>query len=508
MSVDSAGRSSIERGIITASIMLAAVMQTVDMTIANIALPHMQGALSASQDQIAWVLTSYIVASAIMTQPTGVLATRLGRKKIFLTAVVGFTITSMLCGAATTLDEMVFFRFLQGTFGAGLIPLSQAVLFDIYPREKYGQAMAIWGMGVVVGPVIGPTLGGYLTEVYNWRWVFYVNVPVGLLATLGIMAFVPDTKPNPGRRFDMFGFALLALSLGLLQIMLDRGQSQDWFSSSEIIIECVLAVLFTYMFLVHMFTERRPFIEPGLFKDRNFVLGLLLIFMLGVVIVAPLALLPPFLQNLLGFSALVAGETLAPRGLGVMVSMFIAGRLIGKVDSRWLVLAGIIITAVSLLDMSGFNLDVDSWDVVRVSIVQGLGMGLVFVPLSTLTFSTLESHFRDEGTAMFSLIRNIGSSIGISVMMALLARNVQVNHSVLAEHITPFIKQVVPALWNWTSVTGAALIDAETTRQAAAIAYIDDFRAMAWFLVLCAPLVLLVRTAGKSKPSDITTEVA
>jgi EmrB/QacA subfamily drug resistance transporter len=343
------------RGLITISIMLATVMQALDTTIANVALPHMQGSFSASQDQIAWVLTSYIVAAAIMTPPTGVLAARLGRKRLFLWAVGGFTLSSMLCGAATSLDELIVFRLLQGVFGAGLVPLSQAVLLDTYPRERHGSAMAMWGVGVMVGPILGPTLGGWLTEYYNWRWVFYINVPFGALALLGILTFVPETARDRSRPFDFFGFALLSLAIGALQLMLDRGELKDWFGSAEILSYAAIAGVGLYMFVLHMFTAERPFLDPALFRDRNLVTGLFFIFLVSIVLLATLALLPPFLQDLMGYPVLTTGLVLAPRGIGTMIAMMLVGRLIGRVDARAFIVLGLLLTAQSLWAMAGFT---------------------------------------------------------------------------------------------------------------------------------------------------------
>ena len=483
------------RGLITASIMLATVMQALDTTIANVALPHMQGALSATLDQVGWVLTSYIIAAAIMTPPTGFLAARFGRKRVFLAAVSGFTIASMLCGAATSLNEMVVFRLLQGAFGAGLVPLSQAVLLDTYPRERHASAMAMWGVGVMVGPILGPTLGGYLTEVYNWRWVFYINLPFGLLALLGILSFVPETARDRGRPLDWFGFTLLSLAIGTLQLMLDRGQSQDWFTSGEIIIESVLSALFLYLFVVHMLTHRRPFLEPGLFRDRNFSIGLVFIFVVGIILLATLALLPPFLQNLMGYPVVTTGFVLAPRGVGTMIAMLLVGRLSGKVDPRAMILAGLCLTAVSLWEMSQFTLQVDAWSIVRTGVTQGLGLGFIFVPLSTITFATLRPQWRNEGTAMFSLMRNIGSSIGISVMVTLLARNTQANHALLSDQLTPFNSALQAAGHAWApdTLAGMLALNSEVTRQAAAIAYLSDFRMMMWVTLLALPLLALLR---------------
>jgi len=294
MSASVSTAAPLNRGMITISVMLATVMQVVDTTIVNVALPHVQGSMSATQDQISWVLTSYIVAAAIFTPLTGVLADRLGRKRLFAVAVIGFTVASMLCGAANSLTQLVLFRALQGALGASLVPLSQAVLLDTYPREKHGSAMALWGMGVMVGPILGPTLGGYLTEYYSWRWAFYINLPVGMLALIGVIGFVPEATSAPKRGFDFFGFALLSIAIGALQLMLDRGNALDWFDSTEVVLEAATAALAFYLFLVHMFTAEKPFIEPGLFADRNFTAGVMLMFTVGVLLLATMALLPMY----------------------------------------------------------------------------------------------------------------------------------------------------------------------------------------------------------------------
>ena len=486
------------RGLITVSIMLATVMQVLDMTIANVALPHMQGNLSATQDQIAWVLTSYIVAAAIMTPPTGFLAARFGRKRLFIWAVGGFTLSSMLCGAATSLPELVFFRMLQGMFGAGLVPLSQAVLLDAYPRERHGAAMALWGIGVMVGPILGPTLGGYLTEYYNWRWIFYINVPFGLLALIGILAFVPETERDRQRPFDFFGFALLSLGIGALQLMLDRGQSKDWFESTEILIEASMAGLFLYMFIVHMFTAKRPFIEPGLFRDRNFAIGLFMIFILGIILLSTITLLPPYLQQLMGYPVITTGLVLAPRGAGTMTSMFLVGILSSRMDIRAMILTGLGLTAFSLWEMTGFNLEISIWTLVHTGFVQGLGIGFLFVPLSTLAFSTLATHYRNEGTAIFSLMRNLGSSIGISLMITFLGQQTQINHSVLAEYITPFNPALTSAM-SASTAAGLTAINNEVTRQAASIAYLTDFRIMMFITLFTIPLLIFLRTPRRER---------
>ncbi|MBU3740487.1 MAG: DHA2 family efflux MFS transporter permease subunit, partial [Rhodoferax sp.] len=419
------------------SVMLATIMQAIDTTIANVALPHMQGSLGGTQDQISWVLTSYIVAAAICMPLTGLLTARLGRKRVFMAAVAGFTLASMLCGAAQNLTQIVLFRLLQGVFGACLVPLSQAVMLDSYPPERRASAMALWGMGVMIGPIVGPMLGGWLTESYNWRWVFYINLPLGLLAWFGMAAYLHETPLDPSRRFDLFGFSLLALALGALQLMLDRGHSLGWFDSAEVVTEALVAGLAGYLFLAHMFTHPQPFIEPGLFADRNFAAGLLLIFIIGVMLLATMALLPPFMQHLMGYPVIDVGLLLAPRGVGTMFSMMLAGRLAGRLDGRLLILTGLLLTSASLWQMTFFTTEVGAGAIVGSGVLQGLGLGLIFAPLSNISFATLAPRYRNEGTAMYSLVRSLGSSIGISLVITYLAQQTQVNHAALSGHIDP-----------------------------------------------------------------------
>src|SRR3979411_164414 len=325
----------INRGMITATVMLATLMQALDTTIANVALPYMQGSLSATSDQINWVLTSYIVAAAIITPATGWLEARFGRKPLFLTAVIGFVVTSMLCGAAVSLGQIVVFRLLQGIFGAPLVPLSQSVLLDAYPPEQQGQAMAVFGLGVMLGPILGPTLGGWLTDSYSWRWGFYVNVPFGVLCALGILLFLGRGVDRPlAGRLDWLGFATLSLGIGALQLFLDRGEQLDWFASREIQLEAALCVLGFYLFTVQTLTARNPFLDPALFRDRNFVIGIILIFIVVVVLLATLAMLTPYLERLMNYPVLTAGLVLAPRGVGTMTAMLLVGPLIRFVDAR------------------------------------------------------------------------------------------------------------------------------------------------------------------------------
>jgi MFS transporter, DHA2 family, multidrug resistance protein len=489
------------RTLITVSVMLASIMSALDITIANVALPRIQGSVSATQDQMAWVLTSYIVAAAIMTPLSGWLAGQVGRKKVFLYSVVGFTVASMLCGAAQSLPQIVLARLIQGLCGAALVPLSQAVLLDINPPERHARAMAVWVMGATLGPIIGPALGGWLTEDYNWRWVFYINLPFGILASLGIFAFLPEAAVRKSR-FDLFGFTALSVAIASLQIMLDRGQLKDWFSSKEILIEAIVAAVAFYWFLIHMLTTgEQRFVSPALFKDRNFLTGNVFIFLVGAVLYATLALLPPLLQDLLNYPVVTTGLVTAPRGAGTLAAMFIVGRLMGKVDIRLIIAAGFSMAAVSSWQMTGFDVLMDSKMVVWSGVLQGLGTGFVYVPLAAATFATLTPALRNEGTAIFSLTRNLGSSIGISVVNTLLTRNTQIMHATLGEHVSrysPVLRAQMPD--GSPSLHAMAGLNAAVTEQAAMIAYNNDFRLMMILSTAAIPLVLLLRKARGSAP--------
>jgi DHA2 family multidrug resistance protein len=430
--------SKVELWIVLASSMAGTLMQALDSTIANVALPYMQGELSASRDQITWVLTSYIVAAAIMTAPVGWIASRFGKRNFLIVCLTGFTVTSMMCGAAQSLDQIVVFRLMQGAFGAGLSPLSQAVMLDLYPPHKRGNIMAIWGMGVMLGPILGPTLGGYLTEAYSWRWVFYVNVPFGIAAISGIWLFFKDSSRDSGLRFDWFGFAALGVGLAALQLVLDRGTGLGWFGSGEIIAEALVAGIGIYLFLAHMMTSSKPFIPPGIFNDRNFLFGLVLMFAIGAVLLASSALLPPFLQNLAGYSVYQTGMLMAPRGLGTMFAMMFAGRMALRYDPRILMTLGSLLLLWSMWEMSGWTPQIDDWTLIEVTFVQGIGMGFVFVPMNLTAFATLAPQFRTDGTALTNLMRNIGSAIGVSVTTSVLAGSVQVSHSLLSQYASPF----------------------------------------------------------------------
>ncbi|MBP0580710.1 DHA2 family efflux MFS transporter permease subunit [Labrys sp. LIt4] len=494
------------RGAITACVILAVIMQALDTTIANIALPHIQGSVAASQDQINWVLTSYIVAAAIMTPPSGFLAARFGRKRLLLVSIIGFVVASMLCGMAQSLVQIVGFRLMQGVFGAALVPLAQAIMLDIYTPEERGGAMAVFGVAVMVGPVLGPVIGGWLTDHISWRWIFYINLPIGLVAMLGVMAFVTETRSSTAVKLDWLGFGMLSIAIGALQVLLDRGEQLDWFSSGEIQLEALICAGAFYIFLVHTFTGKDTFVKPRLFVDRNFAVGVVLISAVGLTYYAAMALMTPYLQSLMGYPVVTAGLVMGPRGIGTMVCMFIVGRLVGKLDTRLLLLIGFGLTAWSLYDMTGWTPDISQWQIIVTGFVQGAGLGFLFVPLTTVTFQTLDASLRGDGTGLYNLSRNIGSSVGISMTSALLIESTQANHADLVAHITPYnqaLQDMTRArLLDPLSAAGQTMLDGMVGQQATIIAYINDFKLMMLLTLAAMPLVFFLRKAAKPAEMD------
>jgi DHA2 family multidrug resistance protein len=488
--------------------MTASIMQALDTTIANVALPRIQGSVSATQDQMAWVLTSYIVAAAIMTPMAGWLSSRFGRKRIVLISIAGFTVASMLCGIAQSLPQLVFARLLQGACGAALIPMSQAVLLDIYPPEQLAKAMSIWVMGITVGPILGPVLGGWLTDNHNWRWVFYINVPFGIAAFLGTLSTLPEStiKRSP---FDFLGFATLSVAVGALQITLDRGQVKDWFNSPEICVEATVSAAALYLFIVHMITTRKTrFLDPALFKDWNFVAGCLFMFNVGATMFATLALLPPLLQDLLNYPVVTTGVVTAPRGVGTFLAMIVISRLSKLVDQRLIIGFGFALSAFSAWQMTQFDLQMGMSTVMWSGIAQGLGSGMVFVPLTGVAFATLKSSLRNEGAALFSLARNLGSSIGISIVETLLTRNTQTLHASLAEHVTPFSPLLHAQFPGGApSTQGLSALNARVTEQAAMIAYNDNFELTFWLSLAAIPLLLLLRKGATPRSDEAVVVV-
>jgi DHA2 family multidrug resistance protein len=498
--------SGMRRSMLTACTMAATVMQALDTTIANVALPYMQGSLSASLDQVNWVLTSYIVAAAIMTAPIGWVADRFGRKKLFIVCVAGFTVASLLCAVAQTIEQMVLYRLLQGVFGAALVPLSQTVMLDAYPLEQRANAMAIWGMGVMLGPIMGPTLGGWLTETYTWHWVFLINVPIGILTMLGLLAFMDETEPKGHLRFDWFGFLALAIGIGSLQLLLDRGEQVGWFDSPEIIIEAIVAAAGFYFFFAQSLTTNEPFVRFEVFKDRNFATGCIFMVVIGVTLFSTMALVTPFMQNMLGYPILTAGFLLGSRGVGTFFSMMLVGRMANRIEPRHILLVGLLLMAGSLYVMIGFTADTSQFTIIVTSLVQGVALGFLFVPTNAIAFNSLPPHLRTDGTAILTLVRNIASAIGISVVIANLTRGTTIMRANLAEHVTPFntalqAPDVVRTLDLSTDV-GRALAEQILTKQAALIAYANDFYLLMWLTlagILFVPLVKKIRSGAPAQ---------
>jgi DHA2 family multidrug resistance protein len=476
--------------------MLAMIMNSLDTTIANVALPHLQGSISASQEQISWVLTSYIVGGVVATPLTGWAASRIGPKRLFIVAIIGFTVASMLCGASTNLSEIVIFRLAQGMFGAVMMPLSQTVMLDITPAAERGKSMGLWSAGTMLGPVMGPALGGFLTDRLTWRWVFYINVPVGIMAILGILTFMARDGDEPAKRFDFLGFGALALAIGGFQLMLDRGPSLDWFASREVCIEGLTALVGAWIFVIHTMTAPHPFFDRALFRDRNFMMAGVLAFVVGMLLFSTLALMPPLMQNLLGYPVLTSGLVNMPRGVGSMVSMLVVGQLIGRLDSRLVMMAGFGLCGFSLWQMTQFDLTMPAEPIMLAGLLQGLGIGLMFVPLSTLAFATLAPRLRAEGASVFNLVRSMGSGAGISIMNALIVSNTQVLHAELGGRIdpsNPVLGADASARIDLSTVAGLAALNGEINRQAAMAAYLDDFRLMFVVTLVCMPFLLLMR---------------
>jgi DHA2 family multidrug resistance protein len=507
------GASPLNRGMITATVISACVLQGIDTTIANVSLPYIQGSMSAAQDQISWVLTSYIVASAIMMPLTGWLAGRFGIKYIFLISVIGFTIASALCGAAENLPQLVVYRVLQGVFGAGLVPLGQATLLTIYPQERHGYAMAIFSTGAMMGPILGPTMGGWLTENLNWRWCFYINLPVGAMCVLGIVVFIRQSRNVRREAFDVFGFGTLSIAIGALQLMLDRGQVKDWFHSTEIWVEAIIAGLSFYLFVVHTVTAgERSFVSRDLLKSSSFVGGSLLMFVVGWILSGTLALMPSMMQDLMNYPVFTTGWMTAPRGLGTMLAMIFVGRMINKIDGRLFILVGFLLTAASLWQMTGYSLYMGSGPILFANFAQGFGLGLTFVPLNIMALSDLPRHILTQGTALRSLMRMLGGSIGIAILESQLTQNTQIVHSRLMEGLRPDNPlaqgHLLAPHFSLTDPAGVAALNAEVTRQATMVGYIDDYKLMMIAILISLPLLLLIRAKRGAAVAPATPSAA
>lgn len=494
-----------KKGLLTFAIMGAAMIQILDSTIANVAIPHMQTSLGATQDTVTWVLTSYIVAGAVAMPSTGWVADRIGSRRLFIGAVIGFIFASMLCGIAVNLTEMVAFRIFQGVCAAFIAPLSQSILLDINPPERASKAMAMWGMGIVTAPIFGPIIGGWLTQSYDWRWCFYINLPIGIPTVLILIWLLP-TRPVARRSFDGLGFVSLALGVATLQLMLDRGQHQDWLESWEIRIEAIIALSAFWVFFIHQATTKKPMFDKELIGDRNFITALVFMILIGVMIFGVFVLLPPMLQTLFGHNVVDTGVLIAPRGLGTLAAMVIGMRLAARIDLRLIIALGFVVTIYSMWEMTHWGLMIDWTSIVFAGFWQGVGMGLVFIPMNQIAFATLALRYRTDGSSLLYLVRNIGGSIGISIMSTMFARGLQTSHAALSGHVTSASTSVIdPATADKYQVVGEAglrLADLEVNRQAAMIAYLNDFQLMIWLLIAFMPLIFLLRPS-RAKPGDM-----
>lgn len=492
-------------GVLVIGIMGASLLQILDTTIANVAIPHMRTSLGATTETITWVLTSYIVASAVALPITGWLSDRIGGRRLFIGSVFAFIVTSMLCGIAQNLEEMVLFRALQGISGAFIAPLSQAFMLDTNKPSKHAQMMALWGMGIMIGPILGPVLGGWLTEQANWRWVFFVNLPIGILSLAILMAYLPQREIEK-RPFDLAGFAFVAIALASFQMLLDRGQTLDWYDSYEIWLWTFLFISAGWMGVIHLNTAKMPLFDRALFADRNFAIAMSFMLAIGVVMFATMALLPPMLQQLMRYDVIDTGLVLMPRGIGVLISMQFAGMAMRRnLDPRPVVATGFLICALSLYEMAQWSLGVDRFHIVTTGLVQGLGMGLVFIPLNVSAFGTLPPRLRTDGSSLLNLFRSLGASVGISLTTVMLARNLQIAHSDIASEVTAAsVTSVidVSTVDRYQNLGEVALrmLDLEANRQAAMVAYVDDFWMMMWITLAAVPLAFIMR---RPKPMGV-----
>lgn len=490
-------------GLITASVMLASLLYSIDWTIGVVALPHMQGSFSATQDQIAWVITSYIVASAVMIPTGGWLSARFGRKRVFIAALFGFLLASALCGAAESLTLEVLARVLQGMCGAFLIPLSHAIILDTYPPAEHGKAMALWGMGSVAGSAIGPLLGGYVTEFWSWRWIYYINLPFGVVALLGVLAYLPETVRDARRKLDWFGFLTLAIGIGALQMMLDRGQRLDWFESEEIVLLAWMAVLGLYMFAVHIVSTDRPFLDPHLIANRRFFITLLLISYYGFLTVPPMVLMPSFLQDLRGYNIDAVGQLQMPRGIGMFAAMFLSGRITGRIEPRLIIFFGLATLALTNFEMSTWTAEVGQWPIIWTSLMQGVGAGIILVPIQIIAFPSLAPQQRTEATSVFNTWRSVTSSIGVSLALTIFVTTATSARSHLVEYVSPYHGALQATEANRQidakSMHGLAVFEHQIDLQSAMFGYNAVFSFLTFATLSSLPLLLFIGRAPKQR---------
>jgi DHA2 family multidrug resistance protein len=481
--------------LVTIGILLAVFLNALDMTVVNVALPHMQGSLSASPEQITWVITSYVVGTAVATPVSGWVAARLGHKPTLLVCTAGFIAASVLCGLSATLPQMVMFRILQAATGAPISPIAQAVLLNITPPQRHARALALYTMSVVVAPIVGPVIGGFLTENYSWRWCFYVNVPAGLGAMLLIWTFLPRGAVLQ-RRFDFLGFGSLAVAIASFQLMLDRGPTQDWFYSREVCLEAIVAASAFWIYLVHTLTTEHPLFPPALARDRNFVTSVTINFFILMLMMCSLTLLPLMMQGPLGYPVIHAGVLSTPRGLVIMAVLQVMGRVDAMVDRRLLVALGLAFMVAGFWQMAHFDLSMGGGQIVFATVLQGIGQGIILVPIMTLGFATIRPELRADASAVSNLLRNLGGSVGVASIQAVTAVNSQAMHASLAAFIRPgdpMMRAMLPPAWSPGTAEGALALNQEITRQSLMVAYVDDFRLLALIGLCCAPLILLLR---------------
>jgi len=486
---------------ITGPVLMASLLHALNMSTAFVALPEMQGNLSARPDQVGWIVTSFVVATAVGTILTGWPSAKFGRRRIFLASIIGFTLTSALCGLASSLEELVFYRILQGFASAPLLPISQAIMLDTYPRRRHGLAMSIWSMGMIIGPVLGPTVGAFLTEIYNWRYIFFLNVPFGIAALIGILPTLPEVEVK-GQKLDWIGVISLIVAVSAVQTMLDRGERLDWFNSTEIIVEAVIAALGFYLFVVHCLTHDRPYLNLAILKDRNYVVGNFLIFIFGITVFSSMFILPLFLQNVQDYPVLSAGWVLSSRGIGTMIAMMMGGVLADRFPAKYLIFGGVMCIAVSNIYMTQWTAEVSMETILWITIVNGYGMGMMWVTLTTVTFSTLAMHFRVEGAALFALIRGIGASMGTSIIVAILVHSSQVNYIEMRDRISSFNENLgaaaSPPAWNPETLSGLMALRNLVISQAETIAYLNAFVFLVAVTVLALPMVFFLKNPPKA----------
>jgi len=482
---------------------LGTMAYDVTWTIVSVALPHMQGTFSTTPDQIAWVLIGFMLGSATATASVGWFSNRFGRKSIFLLATAGYTVTLIGCGLSGSLFEAAFWRFMQGLLGAPLIPLGQTIVVDAFPKHLHGKATSIWGIGVMLGSVAGPIIGGFVLEDYSWPWVFYITVPVGIVAFIGSWIFVPNSKPDKSEPFDWFGFLSLVLGAGLLQLALARGEREDWFESTEVIIEFAASALFLYLFAVHTIFAKRPFVSRALFVDRNFMIGMLFVAIIGSIIVLPNFLLPLLLQQIAGYPPTETGWMMMYRGAGVLLGLLIVGQVAERFPPRTLIVTGLIVMAVPAVFMAQWTVELPTYEVAWTNFVQGLGGAFIWVPISTLALSHLGGRVQDQGYALFYLFFELGSSVGVALIVGKHLRDSQTNHAVLTEHINPFNELLrygdMERLVSTSDAASLAAIEAEITVQSTMIAYNNAFFATFVMMAALIPVLWMFKTKGAPK---------